>query len=197
VIIFALVNENELKGSARSVPGINIRDILDTIATANKGLVTRFGGHAMAAGLSILRTSFNAFARAFDEEIRKHLTADRLQGEIHSDGELAPDDMGIELADMLRNAGPWGQNFPEPVFDGQFKLLEQRIVGGKHLKMTLALAKNAPPIEAIAFNINIECWPNHRAEYINAAYRLDINEFRGIRQVQLLVEYLEPCNPGI
>lgn len=194
VIVFALINDKELKGSARSVPGVHIRDVLDAIATSHPGLIAKFGGHAMAAGLSIPRANFEAFAKAFDVEIHKHLTADKLRGEIHSDGELAPDDVGLELADLLRNAGPWGQSFPEPIFDGKFKILEQRLVGGKHLKMSLALAEKAPPVDAIAFNIDPERWPNHRAEYVTVAYRLDINEFRGIRQVQLLVEYLEPCS---
>lgn len=194
VIVFALTHENELKGSARSIPGVHIRDVLDTVATSYPGMISKFGGHAMAAGLSIPRIHFDAFVQAFDVEIRRHLSADELRGEIHSDGELAPADFGMELADTLCNAEPWGQAFPEPMFDGKFRILQQRLVGGKHLKMSLALTEATPPMDAIAFNIDTECWPNHHAAYVRIAYRLAINEFRGVRQMQLLVEYLEACN---
>lgn len=193
VVIFALANDGELKGSARSVANVHIRDVFDAIATANPGLITKFGGHAMAAGISMPRVHFERFAAAFDQEVRKYLPADRLRGEIESDGELSFEDLNIELASKLREAGPWGQAFPEPVFDGRFKVLQQRLVAGKHLKLQLAVSESAPPIDAIAFNIDLNCWPNQQAEYVVAAYRLDINEFRGQQQVQLLVEYLEPC----
>lgn len=192
VIVFALTHEHELKGSARSIAGVHIRDILDAIATAHPGVMTKFGGHAMAAGVSLPRVHFEQFKQLFDQEVRKHLPPDKLQGEIHSDGELAVDDCSITFVELIRNAGPWGQAFPEPVFDGRFKVIEQSLVGGKHLKMRLGFPESTRTIEAIAFNIDTDCWPNHRAEYINAAYRLDINEFRGQRQVQLLMEYLEP-----
>lgn len=193
VIVFALANEHELKGSARSVAGVHIRDILDAIATAHPGVITKFGGHAMAAGLSLKLVNYPRFAQLFNEEVCKHLPADKLCGEIHTDGELMAEDLSIEMADSLRTAGPWGQSFPEPVFDGHFKILQQRLVGGKHLKLLLTASEDSLPIDAIAFNVNIEKWPSHRTEHITAAYRLDINEFRGQRQVQLLLEYFEPA----
>lgn len=192
VIAFASSNATELKGSARSVQGVHIRDVLAEIAAGHPHLITKFGGHAMAAGLTLEKNNFTEFAAVFNSEISRHLAVDALQGKIHSDGELASKEFSLEIAEMLRAAGPWGQGFPEPTFDGVFRLIEQRLVGQKHLKMTLLLDENTGEFcDAIAFNIDPKIWPNHRCEKIRAAYRLDINEFRGRKTVQLIVEYLE------
>ncbi|CAM4381781.1 MAG: Single-stranded-DNA-specific exonuclease RecJ [Legionellaceae bacterium] len=191
-IIFALANDNVLKGSARSINGIHIRDVLDYIATTHPDLITKFGGHAMAAGLSIHPENYPTFATIFDQEIQKKISADNLYGKIDSDGELEITDFNIKLAYLLRESGPWGQNFPEPIFDGKFKVLEQRLINGKHLKLLLTLTNDQMPIDAIAFNIDNKLWPNHGIQYIKAAYKLEINEFRGMQQLQLLIEYLEP-----
>jgi single-stranded-DNA-specific exonuclease len=188
VIAFALANEHELKGSARSIAGIHIRDVLDTIANQHPTLIQKFGGHAMAAGLSISKHNLAAFSQAFAEEVAKQVTEAQLCGEIFTDGELAADEVNLELAELIREAGPWGQSFPEPVFEGKFDLLDQRIVGGKHLKLTLATADMQ--YDAIAFGIDTKLWPNHRARQISAVYRLDINEFNGRRSVQLVIEHL-------
>ncbi|WP_439133365.1 single-stranded-DNA-specific exonuclease RecJ [Pseudomaricurvus sp.] len=195
VIAFADANEEEIKGSARSIPGLHIRDALDAVASANPGLLTKFGGHAMAAGMSLKKSDFPRFQKAFDEVVRQSLTLDDLQAEILSDGELATDEFSLPLAHTLREAGPWGQHFPEPVFDGEFYLVQQRIVGEKHLKLVLAVDEARQQlVDAIAFNIDVKEWPNHSAEKIRLAYRLDVNEFRGRESVQLMAVYLEAIN---
>ncbi|MBU3071610.1 single-stranded-DNA-specific exonuclease RecJ [Aestuariicella sp. G3-2] len=192
VIAFADASDEEIKGSARSIPGLHIRDALDAVASANPGLLTKFGGHAMAAGMSLKKSDFPRFQKAFDDVVRQSLNADDLQAEILSDGELADDEFSLSLAHTLREAGPWGQHFPEPVFDGEFYLVQQRIVGEKHLKLVLAIDEARQQlVDAIAFNIDVKEWPNHNAEKIRLAYRLDVNEFRGRESVQLMAVYLE------
>ncbi len=189
-IAFADGDEGQVKGSARSIPGIHIRDILDAVATRHPGLVSRFGGHAMAAGLTLAREDYPAFAEAFVAEVERHTQDVELQAVIESDGELAPDDFDLELATALRYAGPWGQHFPEPTFDGRFLLESQRIVGEKHLKMTLCPAAGSRSVDAIAFNVDPRSWPNEAVREVDIAYRLDVNEFRGRRNVQLIVEQI-------
>jgi single-stranded-DNA-specific exonuclease len=189
VIAFAPANEHELKGSARSVPGLHIRDALDNIAARAPALLTKFGGHAMAAGLTLAREHFAAFARAFDDEVGRWLSEDDLRGRLHTDGELGAGDFSLELAETLRAGGPWGQGFPEPLFDGCFDVLERRVVGEKHLKLTLR-ADGARPVSAIAFHAAET--PSDWAR-VRAAYRLDVNEYRGHRSLQLVLEHLEPA----
>ncbi|MBI3574631.1 MAG: single-stranded-DNA-specific exonuclease RecJ, partial [Gammaproteobacteria bacterium] len=152
VIAFAPVSDSEIKGSARSVPGLHIRDALDAVAARYPHLLSRFGGHAMAAGLTLLRAHLEAFREAFDEEVSRHLSDGDLQGRIISDGELTGEELSLPVAELLRAAGPWGQGFPEPVFDGWFDVVSQRVVGEKHLKLTLRAPHHAKTLEAIAFN---------------------------------------------
>lgn len=190
VIAFALANESEIKGSARSVSGVHIRDVLDAVATKNPGLITKFGGHAMAAGLSLHKKDFKKFSEAFDHEVSLFMTPEQLQHCLWSDGELLLSELSLDCADLLRDAGPWGQAFPEPLFDGVFELLEQQLLQGKHLKMKLA--RDGQYFDAIAFGVDPGAWPNHRCTRVRMAYRLDINEFRGVRKVQLMVEHVEP-----
>ena len=187
VIAFAPANDTELKGSARSVPGLHIRDALDNIAARQPQLLSKFGGHAMAAGLSLARDQFEAFARAFDDEVGRWLSDDDLRGRLYTDGELASADFSLELAEILRAGGPWGQGFPEPLFDGCFDVLDRRIVGEKHLRLTLRTG-NSKPIGAIAFHAAET--PSNWAR-IRAAYRLDVNEYQGNRSLQLVLEHLE------
>jgi single-stranded-DNA-specific exonuclease len=189
-IAFADGNPGELKGSARSIPGIHIRDILDAVATRHPGLVTRFGGHAMAAGLTLPRTAYEDFCTAFVAEVSRHAKDVQLQAVIESDGELSPQDFQLELATELRFAGPWGQHFPEPVFDGCFSVVSQRLVGEKHLKLVLTPAGDKTLLDAIAFNVDLDIWPDASIAQVEIAYRLDVNEFRGKRSVQLMVEHL-------
>lgn len=193
VIIFAPGNDQELKGSARSVPGIHIRDILATIAARHPEVLEKFGGHAMAAGMTIARSAYPLFSQLFAEEVSCHLTENMLHGEIYSDGELNEKDFCLDVAEQLRAAGPWGQAFPEPIFDGRFRMLQQWLVGGKHLKCTLGVENSAKTLDAIAFNVDVERWPNHRLQHVHAVYRLDVNEYLGRRTVQLIVDYLEPA----
>ncbi len=189
VIAFAPDGEDTFKGSARSVSGVHIRDALEAIATRHAGLLSKFGGHAMAAGLSLERTRYDEFRAAFDDEVRRHLSAGDLRGIISSDGPLEPADIGLALARELRRAGPWGQGFPEPVFDGEFQVMSSRVVGDTHLKLTLRAGDGAEPVDAIAFNA-LEYWPKD-AQVVRLAYKLDVNRYRGRETAQLVVEHAE------
>jgi single-stranded-DNA-specific exonuclease len=190
IIAFADGNPGELKGSARSIPGIHIRDILDAVAAHNPGLITRFGGHAMAAGLTLPRAAYEDFSAAFVAEVARHAEDVHLQAVIESDGELAPEHFDLELATVLRFAGPWGQHFPEPAFDGRFRVVNQRLVGERHLKLVVTPEGSSVMVDAIAFNVDPERWPDESVEQVELAYRLEVNEFRGTRSVQLVVEQL-------
>jgi len=192
-IVFADGDEGQIKGSARSIQGIHIRDILDAIASRHPGLILKFGGHAMAAGLSLQKDSYAEFAQAFVEEVARHVDEVNLQAVIESDGELREADFNLALATELRFAGPWGQRFPEPVFDGQFKIVQQRLVGEKHLKLVLSPAGSKKVIDAIAFNVDLDIWPDDSIETVELAYRLDVNEFRGNSSLQLMVENIVVC----
>jgi single-stranded-DNA-specific exonuclease len=191
-IVFADVGDGQIKGSARSIQGFHIRDALDAIAARHPELLQKFGGHAMAAGMSLTRDNFSAFATAFDEEVRRQLTEENLSALVLSDGELVTQDFNLTLAQQLRESGPWGQHFPEPIFDGEFFLIQQKILGEKHLKMTLGVdAQGQQLVDAIAFNIDVKLWPNTQAKKVKVAYRLDVNEFRGNKTLQLMVDYIE------
>jgi single-stranded-DNA-specific exonuclease len=188
VIAFARSGEGELKGSARSVSGLHIRDALDAVATRHPGLIDKFGGHAMAAGLSLAEHNYPSFSAAFNDEVGRHLSVEDLTGVIYSDGELSDQELSLNTAQLLRDASPWGQGFPAPLFEGDFTVLGYRVVGEKHLKMTLQPAQGNGQIDGIAFNtaeLPADC------RQIHMAYRLDANEFRGIVSPQLIVEYLE------
>jgi single-stranded-DNA-specific exonuclease len=192
VIAFADAGDGTLKGSGRSVPGLHLRDLLDSVAATHPGLITRFGGHAMAAGLSLPAAHFDQFAAAVTA------AAEKLEGVqqdpiIETDGELTAAEFALPLAEALRRAGPWGQLFPEPVFDGEFELLSQRLVGERHLKMLLRVPGESTPLDAIAFSVDLEQWPDAGVERVRLAYRLDVNQYRGERRLQLMVEQLEPA----
>jgi single-stranded-DNA-specific exonuclease len=180
------VDNQEIKGSARSIPGLHIRDLLEHIDSQHPDLILKFGGHAMAAGLSIKQANFEQFQFIFNDLAGKWLKAEDLQSIILSDGELAINHLTLNFAEQLRDAGPWGQNFPEPLFDDTFSLVQQRIVGEKHLK--LVVEKQGVVLDGIAFNIDVSLWPNANVRQVHLAYRLDVNEFRGKRTVQLMVE---------
>lgn len=182
-------NEAQIKGSARSVNGFHIRDALDAVAAKNPGLINKFGGHAMAAGLTLVKNNLEAFALAFQAEAERLLTQEQLQAKISSDGEVETGQFTLDCAQQLIDGGPWGQGFPEPCFDGVFKLVQQKIVGEKHLKLVLNPADSDVYLDAIAFNVDRQQWPN-QASSIEVAYRLDINEFRGNRNLQLIVEQI-------
>ena len=183
-IAFAKVSDTEIKGSARSIHGLHIRDALDAIATANPGLIDKFGGHAMAAGLSLPLAKFAEFAALFDAEARKGLSKGDLEQQVVSDGELEGK-FNLATARKIAEAAPWGQGFPEPVFDGEFEIIDQRILGSRHLK--LRLLKDDELIDAIAFNHNRLIEERMK----RMAYRIDINEYRGLEKIQLIIEAVD------
>ncbi|MCH9026938.1 MAG: single-stranded-DNA-specific exonuclease RecJ [Proteobacteria bacterium] len=184
VVAFAPGQGDELKGSARSVPALHIRDVLDEIATSHPGLLGKFGGHAMAAGLSLERDRYASFAEAFDLVVREKLRIEDIQAFHFSDGQLDAGDLDLPLAELMADAGPWGQGFPEPQFDGEFELIEQRVVGGSHLRLTLRAPKGGRSLGGIAFSQSL---PDNVGNRLRLVYRLEVNEFRGRREAQLNV----------
>ena len=197
VVAFARAGDDTLRGSARSVAGVHIRDVLDAIAVRHPDLITRFGGHAMAAGLTLEPDKLDRFARAFDEEVARWMDSSRGGDWIETDGELAVHEIALETASALRAGGPWGQSFPEPCFDGVFAIRNARVVGDRHLKMWVEVPRTGRAFDAIAFN-HIE--DDRGAELpqgqVQLVYRLDINEYQGERRLQLLVDHVLPPPDG-
>ena len=190
-IAFAPAGETLLKGSARSIPSVHIRDVLDAVATRHPGLIDKFGGHAQAAGLSLARENFAAFARAFDAEVARWLEGAALDGEIETDGALAPDELCLATAEALDAAGPWGQGFPEPCFDGEFEVLDRRVVGERHVKFSLRVPAVRTPVEAMAFRAApLPGW--RECARLEAAYRLGVNEYQGLRSLSLILQHWRP-----
>ena len=187
VIAFAPASPDEIKGSGRSVNGFHMRDALDAIATSHPGLVTRFGGHAMAAGLSLHPENYEAFARAFDDYVRDTLGEAPLEQVVESDGELG-EPICLEVATRLESAAPWGQGFPEPVFDDRFEIVEQRIVGGRHVKLLLQ-PETGEPVDAIYFNQHSLL----EDRFVRCAYRIEINRWRGREKPQLVISTVVPA----
>ena len=192
VVAFALEQEGVLKGSARSVEGIHMRDVLERIHLYCPSMILKFGGHAMAAGLSIREEEFDSFRQAFNQVINEWVDTGELQGKVWTDGELPSRLMILQTAEAIQQAGPWGPGFPEPLFDGEFKILQQRLVGEKHLKMLVEPNEGGPLMDAIAFNVDTRYYPDLSVKTAKLAYKLAINEFRGNRDLQLLVDYIEP-----
>lgn len=192
VIAFAPTGDGTLKGSGRSIQGLHMRDALERLDTLYPGLILKFGGHAMAAGLSLEKARFEEFQQRFGELVTEWLDPALLQGEVVSDGPLAAAEMSMEVAQMLRDAGPWGQMFPEPLFDGRFRLLQQRLVGERHLKVMVEPVGGGPLLDGIAFNVDTSIWPDNGVREVQLAYKLDINEFRGNRSLQLIIDHLWP-----
>ncbi|NRA20425.1 MAG: single-stranded-DNA-specific exonuclease RecJ [Oceanospirillaceae bacterium] len=190
VIAFAPGDKGQLKGSARSINGYHLRDGLALIDALHPGLIKKFGGHAMAAGLTIDADSLEKFSAAFEHVISTELREQDLKATLLTDGALLPADMNVQQAVMFRDAGPWGHHFSEPLFDNEFKVIQQRIVGKKHLKLVLMEPNTGLAIDAIYFNIDENIWPNESIEQVRVIYKLDVNEFRGKRSVQLMVEHI-------
>lgn len=193
VIAFAPAGDGTLKGSGRSIAGLHLRDALERLDTLYPGLMIKFGGHAMAAGLSLETEKYDLFRTRFAALIDEWLEGEALQGVIWSDGELHAQEFTLHTAEMLREAGPWGQAFPEPVFDGQFKLLQQKLVGERHLKVMIEPLGGGPLLDGIAFNIDTTIWPDASVRQVKLAYKLDINEYRGNRSVQLIIDHIWPA----
>ncbi|MCK9642254.1 single-stranded-DNA-specific exonuclease RecJ [Haemophilus influenzae] len=196
VIAFTQDGEGILKGSARSIEGLHMRDVLERIHSQHPNIILKFGGHAMAAGLSIREEHFADFQHIFNQTVADWLDEEHLQGVIWTDGELNSNEFNLETAELIKSVGTWGQGFPEPCFDGEFKILDQRAIGQNknHLKMLLEPKQGGVLLDAIAFNINTRLYPDLSIKQARLAYKLDINEFRGNRSLQLLVDYIEPID---
>ncbi len=194
VAAFAAVDPEELRGSVRSVDGVHVRDVLEAIDAREPGLIERFGGHAMAAGLTLRRSCYRRFAEAFAEEVGRWLSAEQMRGILQSDGELAPGELTLETACAIRDGGPWGQGFPEPLFDGEFEVVEARAVGQKHLKLWTRPAPGTRPVEAIAFGYFEDAMarPVQAGERLCLAYRLEVTEFGGTPRPELKIEWVGP-----
>lgn len=194
VVAFAPAGDGELRGSARSVEGVHVRDVLEAIDVREPGLILRYGGHAMAAGLSLDQARLPRFSLAFAEEVARWLSPSQMRGVIDSDGELAPAEIALDTARALAEGGPWGQGFPEPLFDGEFQVVESRVVAQRHLKLWARAARDARPVEAIAFgHFDAPAAPTPRAgERVRLAYRLDVTEFGGTPRPELKLDLVEP-----
>jgi len=192
-IAFAHDDEDTLKGSARSIPGLHIRDLLEEINSRYPGVIKKFGGHAMAAGLSLELSQLPVFETVFQQVAEEWLKDKALRGEILSDGQLQGEEYSLEFAQLIREAGPWGQAFPEPIFDDSFELVQQRIVGEKHLKLLLK-HNSGTLLDGIAFNVDLSLWPDPDTRVVRVAFKLDINQFRGKSSLQLMVEGIEAIN---
>ncbi len=189
-IAFAHQDDDRLKGSARSIAGLHIRDMLEEVSSRYPDIIEKFGGHAMAAGLTIKSEKLAAFESVFTQVVGEALQGIDLTGQTLSDGPVPAELFNLTFAQTLRDAGPWGQGFPEPLFDDEFDLLEQKLLGNKHLKMLLRHS-GGELVDGIAFNVDTQQWPNHSMDRVRLAYKLDINEFRGKIQLQVLVEAME------
>ncbi len=185
VIAFASSDRETLKGSARSIPGLHMRDALERVDSRHPGMIAKFGGHAMAAGLTLPRSHFDRFCSTFDAVVREMLPEDALNPVVISDGELQADALHLDTATLLQDAGPWGQSFPEPVFDGRFRIESRRILKERHIKYTLTPTGTRKAVEAIVFNVDPAEWPENGTLHI--AYTLDINRFQGMMSLQLMI----------
>ncbi|HHH43425.1 MAG TPA: single-stranded-DNA-specific exonuclease RecJ [Gammaproteobacteria bacterium] len=191
VIAFARCGPDQLKGSARSISGLHIRDTLDAVAARHPDLLQKFGGHAMAAGLSLAEHRLPDFEAAFLQELSSRLDEHSLASVLESDGPLEAEDFNLDLAEQLRSAGPWGQGFPEPLFDGRFTIQQLRVVGEHHLKLRVRPEGGRELLDAIAFNQAAD-HTLRTGQPVRLAYRLDSNEYRGMLGLQLVVEVIEP-----
>ena len=194
VIAFAAADAATLRGSARSIAGVHIRDVLDAVAAHHPGLISRFGGHAMAAGLTLERARLDEFARAFDAEVARWMGGRAGSDAIETDGELGVAEIALGTAEALRAGGPWGQAFPEPSFDGVFSVRSARVIGERHVKMWVEPESSGRCFDAVIFNHfeagAVQVLPEGLVQLV---YRLDVNEYQGERRLQLLVDHLLPA----
>jgi single-stranded-DNA-specific exonuclease len=194
VIAFAPGEPGWVKGSARSVPGLHVRDVLDAVATRHPGLLERFGGHAMAAGMTLREGSLADFRCAFSEEVERRIDPDALSGDLHTDGPLEAGELNVETAIAIRDGGPWGAGFPEPTFDGRFGVVGTRVVGERHLKLNLR-APSGEFADAIAFRYldDLAAAPIRAQDEVEMVYRTALDEYGGGRRLQLVSEWLAPA----
>lgn len=183
---------DELRGSARSIPGFHIRDALAEVDAREPGLILRFGGHAMAAGLALRAVDFERFARCFDAIARERIAPESLQAQLDSDGELAPDEFDLEVARQLRVAGPWGQGFPTPLFDNVFECVGWRRMGAenRHVRASLRDPRDGRTHTAVQFNVPLD-WP--AVPMLRVAYELCMDDWRGVESLRLIVRHVEPA----
>ena len=190
VFVFADENDDYIKGSARSIPGIHIRDVLQRVDASHPDLIVKYGGHAMAAGLSLLPENLDIFEGALEQAVNEMTTPDVFQAVVHSDGELSADELSLDNAASLRAGGPWGQKFPEPLFDGEFKVVSARLLKGKYFKLVVTpLAKPEQYLDAIAFRCDPEKLPQ-QGQTIHIVYKLDVNHYQGRDSLQLMIEQI-------
>jgi len=190
-IVFARSDETGLiKGSARSIKGIHIRDVLDRIATQKPEMLQKFGGHAMAAGLTIEEKYLAEFETTFNEVVKNWSDDGVFDNILWSDGELSPAQLNLENAELLEQSGPWGQKFPEPQFDGKFKVIDWKILKQRHIKFRLSLGDSGI-VDAIAFNQSDDML-YRQFDHVHLLYRLSINRFRGVSKLQLMIDYISP-----
>jgi single-stranded-DNA-specific exonuclease len=192
VVAFA-EDGDQLKGSARSIKGLHMRDALDLVTKALPDVVVKFGGHAMAAGISIRpdNRGLERFEQQFQNVCDRLLSEEDRTARLMTDGELKPQEFGLELAQDLRWAGPWGQQFPEPLFSGEFQLIQQRLLGGKHLKLVVQPLGSDLLLDGIWFNVDADQWPKPDVRRANIAFQLDVNEYKGRESVQLLIKLIQ------
>lgn len=191
-IVFADDDGETVKGSGRSIKGVHLRDALEYVAIRQPTILKKFGGHAMAAGLTIKKNHLELFEKTFVQAVDEQLSGNEIEMGIETDGALEQNDFSLSLAETLEQAGPWGQAFPEPRFDGEFAVVQQKLVGGKHLKLVLGLAGCDLLVDAIAFGVDLDVWPNSQCKSIRTVYKLAVNEYNGKRSIQLIIDYLEP-----
>ncbi|MBV9344358.1 MAG: single-stranded-DNA-specific exonuclease RecJ [Gammaproteobacteria bacterium] len=193
VVAFALADQETLRGSARSVPGVHIRDVLDSLAAQHPALISRFGGHAMAAGLTLQREHLDAFARVFDLEVRRVMADLAAADAVETDGELSTEEIALDTAEALRAGGPWGQAFPEPSFDGLFSIRSARLIGARHVKMWVEVPRSGRSFDAVAFNHIEQAAADLPQGLAQLVYRLEVNDYLGERRLQLLVDHVLPA----
>jgi single-stranded-DNA-specific exonuclease len=192
VISFASAQNGFLKGSGRSIQGVHLRDLLDELDQMHPGLLVSFGGHSMAVGLTIREENLAYFRQCFDSLLVNRLNSNTLNQVIETDGEVDKQDFTYSIAKLLKESGPWGEGFSEPIFDGEFVIHQQRLLADKHLKLLLEPVNSSILIEGIAFNVNRLEWPDHSIKKVKIVYHLDVDEFRGNQAVKLLIRHLWP-----
>ena len=192
VLIFATGDDGELKGSCRSIPGVHMRDLLEQVHSNAPGVIRKFGGHAMAAGLTVAQERWPEFLQVLEQTASRWVREEHLARVIWSDGELAADEFTVPLATSLQQAGPWGQAFPEPMFDGEFVVVQERWLKDVHLKLVLQPVGSKVCVDAIAFNVPRAAWQWRSPQRARFVYKLAVNEFRGQRNVQLMIEHVAP-----
>lgn len=191
-IAFAKDQENTLKGSARSIEGVHIKDVIERIQQRYPHIIVKFGGHAMAAGLTIYEKYFDEFQNVFNQTVKEWVGEEHLEDVIWTDGELSPRDFSLETIQLIDNAAPWGQGFPEPRFDGVFRVMKQDLLKNAHLKFLLEPINGGGLLDGIAFNVDRTLYPDYNIRTLRVVYRLSLNEFRGKQSLQLMIEHFEP-----